>query len=162
MLLNRTVTYNVTENKMVISALISLSTIGFGDMVPMVEPPLMYADAVRNESGMFEQISTLMFYPKILECFNVLVDPVPDTLISIENRLPKQCEDTTWPDDIEMTFNFYRVSVFFWILLGLVWLTGVVTIAVEGVKSKGKKFGFETRNATRKPTIQRLVLSVPS
>ena len=34
-----------------ISALISLSTIGFGDMVPMVEPPLMYADAVRNESG---------------------------------------------------------------------------------------------------------------
>ena len=33
------------------SALISLSTIGFGDMVPMVEPPLMYADAVRNESG---------------------------------------------------------------------------------------------------------------
>ena len=61
-----------------------------------------------------------------------------------------------------MTFNFYRVSVFFWILLGLVWLTGVVTIAVEGVKSKGKKFGFETRNATRKPTIQRLVVSVPS
>ena len=35
------------------SALISLSTIGFGDMVPMVEPPLMYADAVRNESGAF-------------------------------------------------------------------------------------------------------------
>ena len=46
--------------------------------------------------------------------------------------------------------------------MGLVWLTGVVTIAVEGVKSKGKKFGFETRNATRKPTIQRLVVSVPS
>ena len=87
---------------------------------------------------------------------------MPDTLISIENRLPKQCEDTTWPDDIEMTFNFYRVSVFFWILLGLVWLTGVVTIAVEGVKSKGRKFGFETRNATRKPTIQRLVVAVPS
>ena len=90
------------------------------------------------------------------------MNPVPDTLISIENRLPKQCEDTTWPDDIEMTFNFYRVSVFFWILLGLVWLTGVVTIAVEGVKSKGRKFGFETRNATRKPTIQRLVVAVPS
>ena len=46
--------------------------------------------------------------------------------------------------------------------MGLVWLTGVVTIAVEGVKSKGRKFGFETRNATRKPTLQRLVLAVPS
>ena len=70
MLLKRTVSALI-GTKMVISALISLSTIGFGDMVPMVEPPLMYADAVRNESGMFEQISTLIFYPKIfrmLQC----------------------------------------------------------------------------------------------
>ena len=41
------------------SALISLSTIGFGDMVPMVEPPLMYADAVRNESGDFPLIQNI-------------------------------------------------------------------------------------------------------
>ena len=41
------------------SALISLSTIGFGDMVPMVEPPLMYADAVRNESGEFTLIQSI-------------------------------------------------------------------------------------------------------
>ena len=42
-----------SQNLIEFSALISLSTIGFGDMVPMVEPPLMYADAVRNESGAF-------------------------------------------------------------------------------------------------------------
>ena len=38
---------------------------------------------------------------------------------------------TIWPEEIELLFNMYRVGVFFWILMGLVWLSGVISIITE-------------------------------
>ena len=40
-------------------------------------------------------------------------------------------------------FNMYRVAVFFWILIGLVWLSGVISLVTEAIKTKGKSFGSE-------------------
>ena len=37
----------------------------------------------------------------------------------------------------------YRVAVFFWILIGLVWLSGVISLVTEAIKTKGKSFGSE-------------------
>ena len=39
--------------------------------------------------------------------------------------------ETIWPEEIELLFNMYRVGVFFWILMGLVWLSGVISIITE-------------------------------
>ena len=50
---------------------------------------------------------------------------------------------TEWPPEIEVLFNMYRVAVFFWILIGLVWLSGVISLVTEAIKTKGKSFGSE-------------------
>ena len=50
---------------------------------------------------------------------------------------------TEWPPEIEVLFNMYRVAVFFWILIGLVWLSGVISLVNEAIKTKGKSFGSE-------------------
>ena len=47
---------------------------------------------------------------------------------------------TEWPSEIEAIFNMYRVAVFFWILVGLVWLSGVISLVTEAVKSRGRSF----------------------
>ena len=60
-----------------ISAFISLSTIGFGDMVPMVEPPLRYATFTKNDSA----------------CFNELVDPVPTSVRNDKTGLSELCNE---------------------------------------------------------------------
>ena len=59
------------------SAFISLSTIGFGDLVPMVKPPDQYATFTKNDS----------------ECFNIMVDPVPSAKISEETGLYEACQE---------------------------------------------------------------------
>ena len=58
-------------------AFISLSTIGFGDMVPMVEPPLRYATFTKNDSA----------------CFNELVDPVPTSVRNDKTGLSELCNE---------------------------------------------------------------------
>lgn len=35
---------------------------------------------------------------------------------------------TTWPVIVEKLYDVYRICVFFWILFGLIWLGGVITI----------------------------------
>ena len=55
-------------------AFISLSTIGFGDMVPMNDPPLEYATFKRDDEA----------------CFNELVDPMPSTDKAADG-LPQTC-----------------------------------------------------------------------
>ena len=50
---------------------------------------------------------------------------------------------TEWPPEIEVLFNMYRVAVFFWILIGLVWLSGVISLVTEAIKTRGKSFGSE-------------------
>ena len=63
------------------SAFISLSTIGFGDMVPMNDPPLEYATFKRDDEA----------------CFNELVDPIPST-DSAANGLPRTCSHVSLRD----------------------------------------------------------------
>ena len=93
---------------------ISLSTIGFGDFVPRMEPPIKYAEHVKNDTA----------------CFEELINPVPTSGGQINNvtGLTTLCNPTIWPPKIELIFNMYRVGVFFWILVGLVWLAGVMSI----------------------------------
>ena len=57
-------------------ALISLSTIGLGDMVPMLEPPVKYATTVRNDTA----------------CFSALVDPIPSSNISKLTGISTNCD----------------------------------------------------------------------
>ena len=54
-----------------------MSTIGFGDLVPMVKPPDQYATFTKNDS----------------ECFNIMVDPVPSAKISEETGLYEACQE---------------------------------------------------------------------
>ena len=121
-------------------------------MVPMIEPPDQYASFVWVEIS--AQSSVDLFHgwrlsiPQYLsifnplqvmnesECFNKLVDPVPETYIGLEpDGLYKECRQvirksmqesqciygalfqTEWPRNIQVIFDIYRVAVFFWILL---------------------------------------------
>ena len=36
----------------------------------------------------------------------------------------------------------YRVAVFFWILIGLVWLSGVICLVTEAIRSRGRKISI--------------------
>ena len=121
-------------------------------MVPMIEPPDQYASFVwvkisaQSSADLFHD--TLVSKPQHLsifnplqvmnesECFNKLVDPVPETYIGLEpDGLYKECRQvirkskqespciydalfqTEWPRNIQVIFDIYRVAVFFWILL---------------------------------------------
>ena len=56
---------------------------------------------------------------------------------------------TTWPKEIEAVFNMYRVGVFFWILAGLVWLGGVISIITELIRMRGHNMsGDETKKCS--------------
>ena len=35
---------------------------------------------------------------------------------------------TEFPTQAELLFDIYRIAVFFWILLGLVWLAGIIQL----------------------------------
>ena len=103
---------------------ISLSTIGFGDFIPSMEPPLRYATYIRNDTA----------------CFEALINPIPSQDLNQDSGLSNLCNPTIWPTNIEYLFNMYRVMVFFWILAGLVWLGGVISIMTEMIRNRGKNF----------------------
>ena len=63
--------------------------------------------------------------------------------VTVESILNLYELKTEWPPEIEVLFNMYRVAVFFWILIGLVWLSGVISLVTEAIKTKGKSFGSE-------------------
>lgn len=107
---------------------ISLSTIGFGDFVPRNDPPTKYADYVRNDTA----------------CFEELINPIPSKEVNLQSGLTKLCNPTIWPEKIEAVFNMYRVGVFFWILAGLVWLGGVISIITELIRARGNLKSQET------------------
>ncbi|CAG5108653.1 Oidioi.mRNA.OKI2018_I69.chr1.g3894.t1.cds [Oikopleura dioica] len=62
-----------------------------------------------------------------------LINPVPsqDDVINNQTGLSKKCDPNEWPEDIKIVFNLYRVMVFFWILAGLTWLGGVVSMLTD-------------------------------
>lgn len=96
-------------------AVISLTTIGFGDLIPRNQPPINQASHIRNESA----------------CLCELINPVPSNDINNQTGLSMLCNPTEWPPEIEGIFNMYRVMVFFWILAGLTWLGGVVSMLTD-------------------------------
>ena len=56
---------------------------------------------------------------------------------------------TIWPESIEAIFNMYRVGVFFWILGGLVWLGGVISIITELIRARGTTIIREPSQITK-------------
>ena len=56
-------------------SLISLSTIGFGDYIPSMEPPLRYADYVFNDTA----------------CFAALINPIPTGNLG-EDGISEECQ----------------------------------------------------------------------
>ena len=104
---------------------------GFGDLIPRNQPPINQASHIRNESA----------------CLCELINPVPSNDINNQTGLSRLCNPvsavfcliinvidnikTEWPPEIEGIFNMYRVMVFFWILAGLTWLGGVVSMLTD-------------------------------
>lgn len=58
------------------------------------------------------------------ECLSAIIRPMPED----SDDYKAKCQKTKWPHLIEIIFSSYRLAVFFWILLGLVWLSGVVSL----------------------------------
>ena len=67
---------------------ISLSTIGFGDFIPSMEPPIRYATYIRNDTA----------------CFEALINPIPSQNINDESGLSNLCNPTIWPTNIDAVF----------------------------------------------------------
>ena len=74
---------------------ITLTTIGFGDFIPSVAPPVEYAINIRNDSA----------------CFQAMVDSAHVFEISNITGLLVKCDPSRWPPGIEMVYNFYRSRV---------------------------------------------------
>jgi hypothetical protein len=58
------------------------------------------------------------------DCLSAIIRPMPED----SDDYKVKCQKTKWPHLIEIIFSSYRLAVFFWILLGLVWLSGVVSL----------------------------------
>lgn len=54
---------------------ISLSTIGFGDFIPSMEPPLKYATYVFNDTA----------------CFEALINPIPSSTVDDDTGISVLC-----------------------------------------------------------------------
>ena len=68
------------------------------------------------------------------ECLSAIIKPMPENSTDYKVK----CQQTKWPHLIEIIFSSYRLAVFFWILLGLVWLSGVVSLGagLDNFKNK--------------------------
>ena len=152
---------------------ISLSTIGFGDFIPSMEPPNKYAEYVRNDTAWHGSLLSrwemilrhnflTIFFMKSkwpARSFEALINPIPtEQDDQNDDGLSKLCNPSIWPEHIEIIFNMYRVMVFFWILCGLgnqtsdlseikifllVWLGGVISIMTEMIRHRGKSLDDE-------------------
>jgi len=101
-------------------SLISLTTIGFGDFIPSVAPPVDYAINVRNDSA----------------CFQAMVDATHLFAVSNYSGLPEKCNPSSWHYQIEMIYISYRIVVFVWILFGLLWVSGLIAVVSETMHQK--------------------------
>ena len=69
-------------------SLVTLSTIGFGDIVPREDPPSSYAIYKKNET----------------RCLNHLVNPMP----AQHSYLNNPCDETVFAENAELYFDIYR------------------------------------------------------
>ena len=118
--------------------IISLTTIGFGDFIPRNDPPVSAATHQRNETA----------------CLFELINPVPSKDVNNNTGLSHMCNPVShmsdklptndrrlteynfnikniWPPRVQAFYSLYRMSVFFWILIGLTWLGGVISMLTE-------------------------------
>jgi len=61
--------------------LISLTTIGFGDITPRIDPPLSLATHVRNET----------------QCLFELINPFPSKNVNSQTGISEYCDPNMWP-----------------------------------------------------------------
>ncbi|CBY34429.1 unnamed protein product [Oikopleura dioica] len=124
-------------------SLISLSTIGFGDLVPREEPPQIYAKlffVIIIPSNTIK-ITLLTFSAthinNITACYDTLTNPIPRSSSHVD---PSQgdCKPNEYPEAVELGFDVYRVCVFFWILTGLTWLGGIIQMVCSLVSNSRK------------------------
>lgn len=114
--------------------IISLTTIGFGDLLPRNDPPMSVATHRRNETA----------------CLFELINPVPSKNVNNETGLSNICNPVCifrysmyrldihlfknqWPGMIQAYYSIYRMAVFFWILVGLTWVGGVISMLTENL-----------------------------
>merc|ERR1719245_1375448 len=98
--------------------LISLTTIGFGDFTPRIDPPPSRAVHVRNET----------------ECLFDLIHPFRPAKTNPDTGLSALCNPTYWNTMTRIVYSIYRTAVFFWILMGLTWIGGVVSLVKDNIK----------------------------
>ena len=110
---------------------ISLTTIGFGDIIPSTDPPLSFAISRYN----------------VNDCFIALVNPVGPYAIAQDNAIPAACEPSKFKGEIVTLYHFYHFCVFVWIVLGLAWLSGVIAILTSMmVCSRELKYGCSVQD----------------
>jgi len=118
--------------------IISLTTIGFGDFIPRNDPPVSQATHQRNETA----------------CLFELINPVPSKNVNNETGISHTCNpvlftqcyqkikkgiiQNIWPSKVQAYYSLYRMSVFFWILIGLTWLGGVISMLTENFNASIK------------------------
>lgn len=68
---------------------ISLSTIGFGDFIPNMEPPLSLATYVFNDSA----------------CFEALINPIPSSDVNEESGISVLCNPVRLENHIIVEFH---------------------------------------------------------
>ena len=137
---------------------ISLSTIGFGDFVPRNEPPTKYAKHLKNDTACFEELINPIPSNNVNNAtgLTILCNPVRFDNSRTNNQKWKQ---TTWPEEIEAVFNMYRVGVFFWILGGLVWLGGVISIITELIRMRGHKMSNDpTKQCSQRTKVNSVAM----
>ncbi|CAG5096242.1 Oidioi.mRNA.OKI2018_I69.XSR.g14531.t1.cds [Oikopleura dioica] len=101
-------------------SLITLTTVGIGDFVPSILPPNKFATYVRNDT----------------KCFEALVDPIDSSSKSIDTGMPIACNQTEWTEAVQLSYSWYRVLVFIWILIGLAWLGGIIQMISDNFRFK--------------------------
>ena len=106
-----------------------------------IDPPLELATHIRNETT----------------CLFELINPFPSKNLNKDTGLSAFCDEVgffrltkkflfilqnKWPTKYTIYYGAYRTAVFFWILVGLAWLGGVVSILKDTITVGVRRAGF--------------------
>ena len=101
-------------------SIISLTKIGFGDLVPSTQPPTRLATHVRNKTS----------------CLQYLTNPDPfvardkgeRNVGAGGNMYRKACDGSIWEPKWHFAFGCYRVILNIWMVLGLSFFGSLISI----------------------------------